>query len=538
LGAPLPARPARIAGAPSPLLRLARYAAEASEGDDHIEMIDTENLTRAAPAPVRPHEPERLRLAGLFAFVGSGCLLVLELVAGRILAPTLGVSLYTWTSIIGVVLAGVSLGNYLGGRIADRWPGRRTLSSVYILSAIASALVLLLSRDLEALAAPHSVSAVLQVIWLTTVLFFVPSTLLAMATPMLVKLSLASLGNTGRVVGRIQAAATLGSIVGTFATGFFLISLFGTRAIIAGVAGALLVLGAAVYPLWTRRRIVDLTAVALVIGALSAVAGAPCLRESNYYCIRVVDSGPHVKALVLDSLVHGFVDIEEPTKLLYPYEKLYEEALGHAGTPSGQAMFAIGGGTYTFPRYASRILGADVLVAEIDPEVTAVARSHLGLEDSPGLRIVHDDARRVLLRLPAGERFDVVLGDAFNDAGVPFHLTTREFNELLARHLNPDGLYLVNVVDSVRYDFLRTFVGTLKLTFPHVGVLSSSSWPPAGGRDTFVVAASRDPLTVSPSMISQHALDDFLARPWTPLTDDRVPVDQLLAPVFRQRLEG
>jgi spermidine synthase len=501
-------------------------------------MIDTEIRIRTEPVPIAASQPEQLRFAGFFAFVGSGCLLVLELVAGRILAPTLGVSLYTWTSIIGVVLAGVSLGNYLGGRIADRWPGRRTLSSVYILSALSSAFVLFLSRDLDRFTAPQSVPAVLQVVWLTAVLFFVPSTLLAMATPMIVKLSLGSLGKTGRVVGRIQAAATLGSIVGTFATGFFLISLFGTRAIIAGVAGALLLLGIAVYPLWSRRRIVDLTAVTLLIAVLSALAGTHCLRESNYYCIRVVDTGPRVKALVLDSLVHGFVDLDDPTNLLYPYEKLYEEALNAAGTPPAHKMFAIGGGTYTFPRYAEKVLGAsEVLVAEIDPEVTAVARSHLGLEDSPGLRIVHDDARRVLLGLRAEERFDVVLGDAFNDAGVPFHLTTREFNELLARHMSDDGLYLVNVVDAVEYDFLRAFVGTLKLTFPNVGILTRAAWPPPGGRDTFVVAASRAPLPESTSLISQEALNSFLAGPWSPLTDDFVPVDQLLAPVFRQRLE-
>jgi spermidine synthase len=144
----------------------------------------------------------------------------------------------------------------------------------------------------------------------------------------------------------------------------------------------------------------------------------------------------------------------------------------------------------------------------------------------------------VLLRLDEEKRFDVVLGDAFNDAGVPFHLTTREFNDLLARHMSDDGLYLVNVVDSVRYDFLRSFVGTLKLTFPYVGILTGAAWPPPGGRDTFVVVASRAPLPASASMIPQSALDVFLRGPWTSLTDDRVPVDQLLAPVFRQRLES
>src|SRR5436309_12141681 len=104
------------------------------------------NFRPAANDPPAAH----LRFAGFYAFVGSGCMLVLELVAGRILAPAIGVSLYTWTSVIGVVLAGVSLGNYLGGRLADRCPGRGMLSTIYLLAGLASALVLALARDISA----------------------------------------------------------------------------------------------------------------------------------------------------------------------------------------------------------------------------------------------------------------------------------------------------------------------------------------------------------------------------------------------------
>jgi spermidine synthase len=480
-----------------------------------------------------------LRFAGGYAFVGSGCLLVLELVAGRILAPEIGVSLYTWTSVIGVVLAGVSLGNYLGGRIADRRPTRAVLSAIYVLGGIASALVILISRDPSRLAAPHSVPAVMQVLWLTALMFFVPSTLLAMPTPLLVKLSLSSLGATGRVVGRVQASAALGSIVGTFSTGFFLISWFGTRAIVTGVAGTLIVLGGLANPAWTKRRIVDTAAVVVLVAATAAASGHHCLEESNYYCIRVV-SGPDVgvRTLLLDHLVHGYVDLRDPSRLLYQYELLYQELLDARPRGSVRSAFAIGGGTYTFPRYANARLGADVMVAEIDPAVTAVARSHLGLVDNPRLWIVHDDARRVLLRMSSPRRFDVIVGDAFNDAAVPYHLTTIEFDRLVAGHLHDDGVYVVNVVDAVDHDFLRSFIATLRRTFPFVNVLTSSPWPPPGGRDTFVVAASRSALPMTPSTISATGLDAFerMGRSVV-LTDDRVPVDQLLAPVFRQRLE-
>jgi len=137
-------------------------------------------------------EVKRGRIAGwaAFAFVGSGCLLVLEIVAGRLLAPTLGVSLYTWTSVIGVVLAGVSLGNYLGGWIADRWPSRSALALVYATSSLASLAILVFVRYVESLQLPSGAPAIVQVLWLTTVLFFIPPTCMAAATPILTRLSL------------------------------------------------------------------------------------------------------------------------------------------------------------------------------------------------------------------------------------------------------------------------------------------------------------------------------------------------------------
>ena len=488
-----------------------------------------------------PDPPDTLRFAGVYAFVGSGCLLVLELVAGRILAPAIGVSLYTWTSIIGVVLAGISLGNWLGGRIADRRPGRGPLSAVYLFSALASVLIVALARDIDRINAPGSWPAILQVIWLTTLMFFVPATLLGMATPMLVKLSLRSLGTTGRVVGRIQAAATLGSIVGTFATGFFLISWFGTRALVAGVAGALLVLGALAIPKWTIRSGMNVLLVAIFVVGLAATSTTPCLRESNYFCIRIL-TGDHARerVLVLDFLIHGYVDLDDPTKPIYSYERLYDEMV-RAAFPNRRDLdsFSIGGGTFTFPRYMEARSDGSVVVAEIDPAVTEVAKEHLALRPGPRMSIHHDDARHVLAGMPATTTFEVIAGDAFNDAAVPFHLTTDEFNRLVAAHLAADGLYLVNVVDAVDYDFLRSYMKTLERTFPYVRLMAlADHWPPSGARDAFVVVASRREIPRTPSTISDSELRSFEARrDWVLLTDDHVPVDQLLAPVFRQRLE-
>jgi spermidine synthase len=500
-----------------------------------------DSATRQDDRDMRP-----LRFPGTFAFVGSGCLLVLEILAGRIVAPTLGVSLYTWTSAIGVVLAGLSLGNWIGGRIADWRPGRSTLSLLYLLSGIASTLVLALSKNIDAIAAPTSWPAELQVLWLTAILFFAPSVLIGTTTPMIVKLSLSSLDATGRVVGRIQAAATLGSIVGVFATGFLLISSFGTRPVVAGVAIALLGLAVLSNPFWERRTAssavptnVALSSLVLALFTVGVAAtyDSPCVKESNYYCIGVERNG-NFKILSLDMLIHGYISTQDPSQLVYPYERVYGNVVDAKFDKKRRLeAFAIGGGSFTFPRYLARSHNGHTIVAEIDKEVTAVARKDFGLVDTPAIDIIHKDARPVLRDRPKGEQYDVILGDAFGDIAIPYHLVTREFNDLVASRLKPDGIYLVNVVDGVNYDFLRSFIHTLKMSLPFVDLVAVPGESGAGARATFVVGASKQPLPRIQTTLAPAQLTGFLAqRDATTLTDDHVPVEQLLAPVFRQRL--
>jgi predicted membrane-bound spermidine synthase len=500
-----------------------------------------ETATEQDDRDVRP-----LRFPGAFAFVGSGCLLVLEIVAGRIIAPTLGISLYTWTSVIGVVLAGLSLGNWLGGWIADRRPSRSVLSLLYLLSGLASGLVLVLSKSLDSIAAPVSWGAEWQVLWLTAVLFLLPSILLGTITPMIVKLSLNSLASTGRVVGRIQAAATLGSIVGVFATGFVLISAFGTRPVVAGVALALFALAIFSNPFWERRAggsalplnvaLASLVAGVFTVG-LAATYDSPCEKESNYYCIGVFQEGAY-KILALDMLIHGYVSVEDPALPVYPYEKVYRAVVDARFDKKKRLEgFGIGGGAFTFPRYLERFHNGHTLVAEIDEDVTKVARKEFGLVDTPAIDITHKDARPALRDRPKDERYDVMLGDAFGDIAIPYHLVTREFNDLVARRLKPDGVYLVNVVDGVNYDFLRSYIRTMQQSFPYVDLLAVPGEAGGGQRATFVVGASKQPLPKTATTVTPQQLEAFIAeRDTITLTDDHVPVDQLLAPVFRQRL--
>ncbi len=184
----------------------------------------------------------------LIVFMASCCTMVLELVAGRILAPFIGVSLYTWTSIIGVCLAGISVGNFMGGMLADKAGSRRTLGLILLGGGLFSLIILPLAAiDLTAIipravisadATSETKSAFLigRIVVLTAILFLPPTLILGMVSPIVIKLALTDLRQTGSIAGKIYAFSTVGSIVGTFLTGFYLVSAFGTRTIVFGVA--------------------------------------------------------------------------------------------------------------------------------------------------------------------------------------------------------------------------------------------------------------------------------------------------------------
>jgi spermidine synthase len=499
-------------------------------------------------------------------FVASAGTLVLEIAAGRLLASYFGVSLYTWTSIIGVILAGIALGNYLGGAVADRAGSRRTLGLVLATGGLAS-LAILPFTTIELLAlAPSGLPVVVRMVLITALLFFLPSAVLGMISPLVVKRALADLTRTGAVVGRIYAWSTLGSIGGAFLTGFVLIPWVGTRAVIFGVGIVLIALAALTGEFFRRPgwpRIVDATVVLLVTMTLWQIhlgdaLGTWCYRETSYYCIRVTSEresdGNEYRLLSLDHLIHSYNSIEDPTRLYYPYLRIYAAVTTYAAerSPHLRALF-VGGGGYTMPRYMEAVYPDSVLeVAEIDPGVTLTAGEMLGL--SPATRVVtyNRDAREVVEAKRGGAPYDLVFGDAFNDYQVPYHLSTREFAQSIRGLLKPEGLYLALVIDRMRGGrFMASVVWTLQEVFPHVYVLSDVAGTLAPRAKTYVVAASAAPLELDRlraipwqgpdgetrvGVLPPAAMEEWLreANPVV-LTDDYAPADNLMAAVFLER---
>jgi tetratricopeptide (TPR) repeat protein/MFS family permease len=481
--------------------------------------------------------------------------MVIEIVAARILAPIIGVSLYTWTSIIGVVLAGISIGNYLGGRLADRFPSPTTLGLILLGGGIFSLSVLPLVGVVSE--AVQALSFIPRIVLLTATLFFIPSLMLGMVTPVVIKLRLRDLARTGNVVGKIIAISTAGAIFGTFITGFVLVQWIGTRAVVLVVALVLLFMALAFGNLW-RLKFPALAGLVLFLGVggfsiSSKAMASDCSWESNYYCIRVYDTieeGRKVKALSLDSLVHSYVSVQDPTFLVSGYQNIFADIATYVAqrNPSLQVLF-IGGGGYVMPRYLEELYPQSILeVIEIDPEVTRVAFDYLGLSPDTGIVNYNEDARMAVPKLPEGQ-YDLVIGDAFNDLSVPYHLTTLEFNEQVRALLKDDGIYAVNVVDKLHSGkFLRAYINTLQRTFPYVYLIRAIPDWEDDSRTPHVVAGSFQPFDLEDTSVQagrgyivSHITPKDTLTSWLNaqrnilLTDDYAPVDNLVAALHLEK---
>ena len=509
--------------------------------------------------------------AAAVVFIASFCTLVIEIVAGRVLAPYVGVSLYTWTSIIGVVLAGISAGAWAGGWIADRRPAASTLGWLLLASGVAAMLIApstaLLADDGGVLTSLGIATTLLgRVVLLSFLLFFVPSFLLGMISPVAVKLAVRDLDTTGSVVGKIYAVSTLGSILGTFVTGFYLIARFGTRATLVGVGAVLIASAFLLGGLFGRRGRAG--AIAVIVAALAyaglwpgatlppdqdplvphADTGTVHFEESQYYTIRVErtvrdEDGAPLHALHLDHLVHSYADPDNPLYLEYGYLRTFRQVVDHiaARQPQLRLLF-IGGGGYTLPRLVDHIHpAAEIDVVEIDPAVTRVAQRYFSLPRDAAIRTFNEDARWFAMREP-DQPYDAIFIDAFNDLSVPYHLTTREFTAQLRRHLAPDGALVVNLIDDYQGGrFLASYVKTLESVFGEgrVSIAMELAEDMKSDRSTFVVIASAEPVAAHLAgdyILPPADLRRYLARRRAiVLTDDHAPVDNFLAPLFRDR---
>lgn len=509
--------------------------------------------------------------AYIITFVASFCTLVIEMVAGRILAPFVGVSIYTWTSIIGVILSGISIGAYVGGKLVDRFPSRKTLGILLLLSGITALTIIPLTQFVASYRFP--VSLMIRIFMVTSFIFFIPSCILGTISPVVVRLTLKSLDNAGNVIGKIYALSTLGAIVGTFITGFFLISWMGTRTIIL-LIGAILIFIAVLSGSWLKRKgsmtlfvvisiIVTCPALWAAKGFLDKISlgGGTYYyyKESDYFTIKLSratgsDETTKLETLILDNLIHSYVDLDNPLYVEYEYERIYADVLKWRFKEDGAfKSLTIGGGGYTFPRYMEITYPkAHIDVAEIDPQVTRVVYEHLNMPKNTKITTYNTDGRWYVMNCK--EKYDLVFTDAYNDISIPYHLTTKEFAAQIKNIMNPNAILMSNIIDNFQKGaFLPSYIKTLREVFGKKNVYLISVNPNFRETriSTFIVLASNGDLDINAfdafvkselgrnataAVLPEDLMEEFINnRHSIIITDDHAPIDNLIAPVFEER---
>jgi spermidine synthase len=517
------------------------------------------------------------------AFLAGAVLLAVEIAASRVLSPFFGNSLFVWGALIGVVLGGLAIGYWAGGALADRYPRPELLVAAIALGAAGVLAIPFVDEPVLEAVVGWDPGPRADPLLASVLLFGAPSVVLASVTPIAVRLRALDLARLGRTAGRLFSVSTIGSIVGTFATAFWLVPELGTDQVL-GVAAAVLFVAGAVVAVSERLLVgsfltvgaaaaASVAAVSLAPdtgGTLSRAAGrnwSPVYRvqtdpkqaddltyfgakvlyrkDSRYHQVAVVESNG-VRTLRFGSSFQSEMYVHQPFRTSFEYTDFF--FLGPAYKPDAKRVLFLGLGGGSAPkRFWRDFPELQLQVVEIDPVVADVAHRFFAVPDDARLPVAIEDARRWLDE--HDERWDVIAVDTFYDDGVPFHLTTREFLELVRSRLTPGGVVVTNLIGSAKgpsSKLVRAVYRTYRDVFPTVLV------HPLGAADAYgnVILVATDgaapskaflrarwralraahPTAPSLGTAIRERYDAFIPTSDVPtLTDAYAPVDALLS---------
>lgn len=374
--------------------------------------------------------------------------MVFELVAARILAPTIGSSNYIWTSVIGVIIAALSLGYWVGGIHADK---RNKTSDVVFLCLLSAALVVV-----TMLAYPSLLQSIvesgadvrIQAVVASVFLFAPVSFVLGAIHSYLAKLAIVSLQTSGQSVAGLSSLNSVGGIIGTFVTGFVLFSVIGSRETMVLVVVLLLLASWLLLPkVWLLPRIlttVILLALSLVPVSLGAGVVAEIDSSSAHY--RVIDTsykGKDARLLLAGpGGAQSGIDRQQPEELLFWYTQFAAQLTLNQ---KPERVLVLGGGVFTLPSYLAKELpDTQIDAVEIDDTLEPIAQKYFGYEPQPNLNLIFEDARTYVNQ--AEDAYDVIIVDVYGDTTMPFSFVTSEFGKEIDRLTSSDGIVIVNAI--------------------------------------------------------------------------------------------
>jgi spermidine synthase len=486
------------------------------------------------------------------AFLCGMAMMIIELLGARLISPIFGNSFFIWTGVIGVVLTSMSLGYWRGGVLADRDKSIAELSRRIFLAGIATALVPPLILFFGALFLPTigwQWGAVATALWSLSM----PCYWLAMVSPYCIRLAERGSETIGKVSGRLYAISTVGSIIGVFLAGFVLIPYFSVRLSMYLLGSGLMILAAALHYRSNERTFVRKASAATMI--LAATMLAPLLAagtppfvpdiqgsnktvlasgESMYNSITVVETdlpAGRYRLMTLGRLVQGGLNVD--TNGSYYRYADYIDSLWSVKPDIMDVLVLGNGAAVTVSEIRENHPAARIDAVDIDREVFDYASAYFDEREDERTRFIVDDARVYLQK--TGKKYDLIVMDIFGATHiVPFHITTREMQESISDHLNPDGIYVMNLVSATEGPRSRLFksqLKTLDTVFPKNYVIQVDD--PAKV-NTVLLLSGKDGLDAN-ALEASEALKTRLRRSseydtsdGIVLTDDYAPVDDML----------
>lgn len=485
----------------------------------------------------------RLKLE-IVAFTVGLVILAFELAAARIVAPYLGTTIYTWTSIIGVILAALAIGYAVGGIVADKRQRAEDIAVLLIVSALLIGLVNLSKDSLLDYIGGSNLPLQIQALIASLLLFALPTLLLGAASPYLARMSITDLSTSGRSIARISAAGTAGCLVGTFLTGYLLFGLIGTSSLLTFLA--LLLLTTSLIFAYKNQVFLVLTAlvVMMVLGANASKPKFVGLVEdvdSSYGRILVRDidyENKQVRILQTDNQgVQSGVFLDGSPKLAFAYTRAFDYTSGLK--PDAKNFLIIGGGAFTFPQYLSnKYPNASVDTVEIDNKLSQISKQYFNHKPPANLATYYADGRQYLNN--STRDYDMIYLDAYSAPVPPFQLLTRQAVARMDDSLNSQGIVVANIVSASEGNkslLIQAAVSTFSTEFNHVAVYRVKPELNPLDRQNLLLLASKEEIdtdslqklsAVHPEfkgMLSNQV--NFSANSRNILTDNYAPVELL-----------
>lgn len=416
----------------------------------------------------------------MLVFITGVVTMSLEFSTGRILIPVFGSSLYTWGSLIGVILVGLSLGYHIGGRLADRDPSFLKFCAIIFSAGLYIVFIPFVSPMVMGFSTLYASESQYASLLATSILLMMPTFLLGIVTPYAVKLATNTLSKLGNIAGNLYSVSTIGSIIGTFLTVFVLIPEFEIRYIIFFLGLTLMILSSLI-GLSKLPRILAISVVLLLFFPTTSLVGGIVShygtlvyeKETPYSHLDITDLG-NARSLYLNGLLHSKMYKDNPTDLAITYTKYFH--LGFLFNGDAKNILFIGGGGFSGPKNFLNVYpNATIDVVEIDPDVIDAAKKYFSLDyinsDLKRLRIFNEDARNFISN--TNQQYDIIILDAFSKSYVPFHLMTLEYFKILEEKLGRNGVVISNLIGSGvgdTSDLFRAVYKTMSEVFPSLYV--------------------------------------------------------------------